>query len=66
MSIETQIREVVKEVVRDELRSALRESVTALVAPPRADEGGYLTVSQAARSAGVHEATIQKRKGRVN
>ena len=60
MSIEMQIREVVKEAVREELRTALNANVTALIGSTvKTDRGDYLTVAQAAESAGVHEATIR-------
>jgi excisionase family DNA binding protein len=66
MTIEGQIRDVVKEVVREELRSALRDSVGALVKPEH-DTSDFLTIADAAKLAGVHDATIRTwiRKGEL-
>jgi excisionase family DNA binding protein len=59
VAIRDAVRDVVREVVRDEVRRVLREELANLTTQPSANDGGYLSIAEAANFAKVHEATIR-------
>lgn len=56
-AIRQAVSETVRDVVRDEVRAAMREQMASAPTSTQADE--YLSIADAAKLAGVHEATIR-------